>query len=130
MAREEQPARFPEPHLNPAQLSQGLRGSPCPAAGGPWEAYTLLLPERRELVLLIILSTRSLAQKSTVGTNCQDRHARKELFRQRLSWIQNTPLKHQICSSYNQQICASYTVRETDNSLLMSANVETWEEGR
>ena len=51
MDQEEQPARFPEPNLNLAQLSQGLWGSPCPAAGGPWEAYMLLLPERRDPVL-------------------------------------------------------------------------------
>lgn len=48
MDQEEQPVCFPEAHLKLAQLNQGLWGSPCPAAGSPWEAYMLLLSEKRD----------------------------------------------------------------------------------
>lgn len=52
MDQEEEPAPFPEPHLNLAELSQGFWGSPCPAAAHPWEAYALLLPEKTDPILL------------------------------------------------------------------------------
>lgn len=67
--------------------------------------------------------------QSTVGIDFQERRATQDLLKQHLSRIQNAPVKHQICSSYNHEIRASWAVQEPDNSLLTSVNTEIREEG-